>query len=74
MTYDYLKSARLSELAAVALDTSADIAGRLGASEALAARLEEIAGSGWLSFTPAEREAIKQASRLDLARFGFIAA
>ena len=72
MTYDYLKSARLSELATAALDTSADIAGRLSAFEALRARLGEIAGAGWLGYSAAERLAIFEASALDLARFGFI--
>ncbi len=72
MTYDYLKAARLSALASAALDTSADIAGRLSASEALAARLGEIAGAGWLGYSAAERLAIFEASALDLSAAGFV--
>ena len=72
MSYEYLKAARLAELATAALDTSADIAGRLSAFEALRARLGEIAGSGWLDYSAAERLAINRAASLDISAAGFI--
>ncbi len=73
MTFDYLVSARLGELATAALDTSADIAGRLSAFEALRARLGELSGSGWLGYSAAERLAISRAASLDMSAAGFIA-
>ena len=72
MSYDYLRSARLGELATAALDTSADIAGRLSAFEALRARLGELAGAGLLDCSQPERLAIYRAASLDLSAAGFI--
>ena len=73
MTYDYLKSARLSDLATAALAPASGIAGRLSAFEALRARLGETAGAGWLDYSAAERLAISRAASLNLRATGFIA-
>lgn len=69
--YERLKLAPLGDLATAALDTSADITGRLSAFEALAARLGEIPGI-WAGLSEAERSAIRSACALDLAAAGFI--
>jgi hypothetical protein len=76
MTFDELKTAPLSILAKIALDTGADIGQRLEAFEALQARQSEIMDS-WPSLSRDERKAIRRWSSLDanaMARLGFIAA